>query len=745
MLALETYDANDAQFIVVDAKGLQWSTHYGENGGGFGYLRFSLPREIGSSYLDIEYGYRVILRKYLSTTLFDGQIRSIEEVSSPDGDAINITCLGWPIVAEDDEILRAFCDKRLNEWMMDSEIPLDEFRPDLYSFGTNGLGLFAHPCNNDEILAEQFTETIYDFFPDEVAERVKCDFSAVLGAGIAFDGTISTVDDVAGTVVYANDAGEGNVEAGMTLQNITQIRTATVQGIVVGTNTITVETPSSLTGWAVNDELSVIGPLFRAQISGIAADVITYTGEVAEDNLANGQTLANITKKSVATIQAFNLGANTITVTNVDHIDGWENNDVIMVGTSLFYGVITGKAGQTISYGSDIGERVVDVDISWVMYNETEDEFATVDSWPGTGQVTLDAGDDLTNWTNGDVIRIYTPIQFGIYDSDDVLVWPATDAREGAIPHDRTTVNELTAGAPTGFKIRATCLVSGTFAETTFAQLSELRVYSTEDDVTAEMLAKYTLGILSAAGHDWDTDEDDIEAITKVLEPMVFETSSPKEALSWAASFEDGSDNLVAWGIRLDDRKRFYLETQDLDTINYVVRRTAPMEASMGGDIQETAQQVRAIYTDKLGEQQFTAWQIDTDAYFAGHYRRKSIRLDSVDDDDEATTLATQFLDESKDAKRSARYVVHDGAVFTQAGARVPIDEVKALGSLIMIEDWRAVESGASSTDLRNTWAIEQIIGVEVDYDAGTASMIPASARSSFASYMSEIARIKSK
>jgi hypothetical protein len=631
--------------------------------------------------------------------------------------------------------------------MMDSEIPLDAFRPDFYSVGSNGLGLFINPNNNDEIEADQFTETVYEFFASEseVAERVKCDYSAVMGAGFVFDATVNIVNDVAGNLTYENDSGEGNIVAGMLLRNQTQGKNATILAINTGTNLIALTTPSAISGWVSGDELSVTGPLFRSQISSLAAAVITYVDHATEANLVNGQTLANITKKAVATISVFNTGADTITVTDSTHIDGWEANDVIMVGTSFFSATISGKAGQVLSYTGSIGERIVSGDTGWVLYNETEDEYATVDAWPATGQVTADAGDDLTNWNAPDVIRIYTPVQFGIYDSDDVLVWPATDAREGSVPHDRTAVDELTAGSPTGFKIRATCLVSGTFAETTFAQLSNLRVYSTEDAVTAEMLAKYVVGILSVSGHDWDTSEDDIEAIVKVLEPMVFEFSSPKEAMAWAASFGDGSSNLVAWGIKLDDRKRFYLETQDLETIDYVIRRTAPVQASMGGDIQETAQQVRAIYSDKLGEQQITAWQVDTDSYFSGHYRRKSIRLDSVDDADEAAALALLSLNEGKDAKRSARYIVHDGSVFTEAGAIVPIDEVKATGRLIMIEDWRAVESGASSADLRNAWAIEQIVGVEIDYDAGTANLIPASARSTFATYMSEVARIRSQ
>lgn len=752
-LSLVTERYGGLRYSIDDAVGLQWSSHYGESGGGFGYLRFTLPREVGHDYPDIDYGYRILLVKYIRTILFDGQIRQIDEISGPDGDAIAITALGWAVVAEDDEILRAFCDKRLAEWATSSEIPKDPFRPDLYSAQSNALGLFLHANNNAEVSVGDYTDLTYEFFPDETAERFKADLSLVLGAGAVFDADIATIGDVTGYVYYTNDSGEGNVQAGMNLHNITQGKSVAITGIDTGGNYITVSSASLVSGWTYGDEIYVSGPLFYAQIDSVVAATVTYSSDVGEGNISNGQTLANITKKSIATIQAHDTVANTITVTDEDHIEGWSQTDVIIVGTSLFYATVQGVANDgdgtgtvTWNAGTAIGQRIVSSDTGWVLYNETRDEYATVDGWTvGSRQIGVDTWADVSAWAASDVIRIYTPFRIGAYDSDGNMVWPASDERQGAIPHDRTAIDVATIGAPTGFEIRAYCLVAGKFNETTFAQLSNVRAYSTTADITAEMLSEYVVGLLSVTGHGWNSDTYDIAAIRKNLEPMVFEFSTPKEALAWACSYGDRYGRRVAWGIRLDDHIRFYLEIQDTSTVDYIVRRSGPAQISMGGDIQESAQYVRGVYVDKMGEQQVTDWQYDEDAYFEERYRRRSIRLENVDSGSEADSLITQYLKEKKYQKQSARYMVNDESVFTVSGMPVPIDELKATGKLIRIEDWRSVEAGRSASDLRNTWTTEQIVGVEIDYDAGTASLIPASAKSTFESYLAELARIKAK
>lgn len=745
MLSLETYDENDVQGLITDYEKLKWSSHYGESGSGFGYLKFSIQREVGSDYRDIGYGYRVILRKYLKTILFDGQIRKINEVSSPDGDRIEITCLGQVVIASDDEILRAFCDKRLNQWVVESEVQRGSLTPNHYTFGSNNLGLYIHANNNQVMTTGDYVDIEYEFFEGEVAERLKCDLSLLLGSGVLFDGQVDAIDAGNGYVDYKNDSGEGSIGSPMVLYNYTKEQEAVISAVDTGTNRITVTVPSAITTWAADDEITVYGPKFSAQITDISSAVITYGGTISgEGNLANGLSVSNLSKKGVATISSYDDGANTITVTDEDHLTGWEEDDIIVIGAPLFEATFSSNSTVTITYSAAVGERIVSNDAGWVLHNVTEDEYATVDSWNiGSSEVIVtDVGDITGNWTNGDTLRIYYPFYVTIYDSNDAQLWPASGWRSGAVPHDRTAIDVTTSGSPTKFVLRMTCYVTGTANEYTFAGFTNLRVYSTTEDVDVTMLAKYVVSILSAAGHDLSDSEDEIEVIAKTLEPMVFEFDSPAEALSWACQYGDGSSNLLAWGVRMNDDKTLFVETQDKSTISYVIRRTSPTQISMSGDIQGSVQQVRAIYADKLGDRAITAWQSDTDAYFSGHYRRVSVKVDNVDTDEEAVELAQLYLSERKVPKRAARYTASMGAVFTPQGISIPVDEIKATGDIILIEDWRSVESGLSGTDLRDNFTKEQLVGVEIDYDQGSAQLIPAGAKQEFMRYMAELSRM---
>jgi hypothetical protein len=748
MLELETYDENDRQFIITDHQGLEWSTHYGVEGSGFGYCEFFLPRKVDHEYDDIGSGYRVKLRKYLNLILFDGQMRHIEEISGPDGDQIKITCLGQVVVAGDDEILRAFCDTRLDMWHMESEIPKGSFRPERFGTGSGAFGLYIHANNNAMASAGDYTELAYNFFPGEVAERIKCDLSTHLGAGVVFDATVSSVSGA--DLIYANDSGEGQLAADMLIYNAAQGKYATIQSVNTGTNTITVTNSGDILGWASPDELAVYGPLFAAQIDSISTDTITYSGDIiAESNLAAGQALANISKKSVATIDSVDTGANTITVTNEDHIDGWEVNDVIVVGAPYFSCTLSSIASATITYSSPIGERVASAATGWVLHNTVEPgdtAYATVDSWNiAANQLDVTDPADISTWSATDPLRIYTPYRVDIRDSADNVIWPDTDEREGAIPRNRTAVDELTTGSPAGFKIRYTCYIAGTGTEASFVNLDDLRVYSTEDDATAETLAKYIVSVLSAAGHDLSSSEDEIEAIAKIVEPMVFEFQTPAEALTSICQFGDGSGNLLAWGIRLNEDKELFVEAQDSQTIEYVIKRDTAEPASVSGDVQESIQQVRAIYTDKMGEQQVTDWIADTGYYFAGHFRRKSVRMENIDNDTEAQALAQIYLDENKAARRTTKFPVSEGSIFSPEGIPIPFDEIRATGGYAQVENWHGVESSGLRHGPLDTPITEKIIAVEIDYESGKVLLTPAGATSDFERYLAELARMAQK
>lgn len=831
-MQLESYDSLGTQYIISDWMEPTWATFYGEDGSGYGFYRFSLPRKHGYNYPDIGYGHEFIARKYLRTILFHGTIREIEEEASADGELIHVSVFGELVSSDDDELLRAYCDSRLSLWSPPSEIPKDNFHPDYYSTGSNALGLFMHPNNGTEIENGHYTELEYEFYPGETAERFKATLSMMMGMGVLFEADIDevpftakidTVDDGTDTVVYKEDSGENTVKATDTITNTTRSQSAVVSSITPATNTIVfsgapdlstwaaddnievdegrikykdhsgddtkleadmvlwnftqnkqvaiyamdaandliqAEEKSYFSGWAADDEIFVAGPAFQAVITDVTGAVITYNGttEIGEGNIATSWPIANISKKSIAEVQSNVTGADTITVTDATDIESWEEGDVIVQGVSLFYATIdntnhgTGGDGDgtgTLQWtlNSDLGTRIVSASTGWVLYNQTRDDYATVDGWNVASRyIGVTDFNDMSGWSNSDIIRIYTPVKIAIYDSADNRIWPASDERQGAVPHHETAINVTKTGnaTPPTFTIRMTTFVDGSFDESTFALFNDVKVYSTQSAVTTQFLAQQVVSALSVSGHGWDSSTEDIESITKVLEPMFFEFQSYREAMKWACAFGDGSGNRIAWGIKLDDRGRFFLETMDLDAVDYLVRRgNAPLEASVGGTIQESAQAVRGRYRDILGEQQITDWQwAPTSAYFSDRFRRFSVDLEGVDNETDADDLVSVKLSESQYPQKRSRYRVMDGQVFTPWGVRIPFDEVKATGRIMRIEDWRSAETGRSSTDLRNTWMTEQIVGVQVDYASRTVELIPGSAKSTFERMLAELARI---
>ena len=53
LLTTKVEDGVEYKYNITDAKIKGWSSHYGEEGGGFGYLRFSVERPVGSNNSDI--------------------------------------------------------------------------------------------------------------------------------------------------------------------------------------------------------------------------------------------------------------------------------------------------------------------------------------------------------------------------------------------------------------------------------------------------------------------------------------------------------------------------------------------------------------------------------------------------------------------------------------------------------------------------------------------------------------------
>lgn len=756
MISLETYDKDGHQRVISDAVGLQWSSQHGESGGGFGYLKFSLQRKVGHNYPDIGFGYRIILRKYMSTILFDGQIRQIQETQDESGDKIQVTALGHVVVAGDEEWFKVFSDTRLDQWKSTHDTPTGSIRPDKYTFGMVSRGLFIHSNSGADLDEHDRIELKYAMLGDsQYAYRIKGAISICLGNGIAFDATVSAIDSVNGYVDYSNDSGEANVAAGMSLYNSTKAKYATVSTINAGTNRIVVMQPGAISGWVATDEIQVYGPLFSAQILSVVDTVITYTGTiVGEANLSNGAMLVNITKKSAATIQSYNAGANTITATVALHLTDWAKDDTVAICASYFQGAIESfPTATTVRYTSPVGERIArtisPTTHKYVLHNVTRGTYASIQSWiiTPTRDIVVTVAADISAWQAGDMIRTYTPFALSIERDAGTVDWP-TDVRTGSVPQNRTAFDvSISPVANPTWRLAMEAMCGGVANDYSFAFFTDLKVVAQVANTTAYTLAVAAVADLSVAGHGLSTSTTWVSvAASKVLEPMVFEFTTISDALKWACEYGDPSGNLLAWGVKLDDQKMLYLESQSKSgaNIGYIIKRDGSRTTESSGDLQESYQQVRGVYTNVMGERALTTWIPDTNRYFCNNYRRKNVQLSDVQTSADAIAAATLYLNDNKYPKRGARYTVANGGILNKHGLPIPADEVKAKGQMLLIDDWRGVESDPSLVDSSTQWTLEQLVAVEIDYDAGTASLIPASAISTFETYLKELARIAS-
>lgn len=207
-LLITDFDGNQRR--IPGALRRRWSSHYGPDGSGFGYLMFSLDRKIGYDYRDIKFGYRVQLRKYLNTGLFDGQIRKITE-NQADPDRIDVTALGWNVTAGDDAYNWVFCDTRYMQWR-GSETASGSFRPDLFDYDLQDRIQFK-PRRGVDYSADDYTRVRYTFQFGEVAERIKFDYDVALPA--SWPGKIE-VRDSDGNVLFSKTATESGTGQNLT-------------------------------------------------------------------------------------------------------------------------------------------------------------------------------------------------------------------------------------------------------------------------------------------------------------------------------------------------------------------------------------------------------------------------------------------------------------------------------------------------------------------------------------------------
>lgn len=815
---IELY-VGDVQIRGIASDKLSFGQVYGSEGSGFTYATFETPYEAVRGIPLI--GSDIAIRRYLNTILFSGQIRELERTIKDGTEIASIKASGDLSIFGDDEFLRAFCDKRYSKWAVPSEVPSSYFRPDIYTTGSDSEGLYIHCNSNQSFVAGQYTAMQYEVYSGEQFERIRLELSLSLGRGILFDADVSALDPATGEVTYTNDAGEGFIESGMTLHNLTQSRSVGISSIDTGTNIITVDTPAELSGWTTSDEISVPGPAFWATISSISTDTITYTDETGEGNISTGLWITNATKKSMATVSSNDTGADTITVDDEDDVATWESGDLISINASLFYATVSsvspdGDSTGTVSYSGAYGERVVSSAIGWNLYNETQDESAYVDAWnTGSDEVGVDDYDDISGWSASDIIRIYTPFNLQIIDDTGVnVIWSGVPG----VPYNRRIIDVVKpASSITTVLAVMQNWLSGTANESSFVRLSNIRLYTTDKQIlTAGTLAEEAVSVLSDPGHGFDAsvtdiydmriftgtissiasqvitysaatnesdlaedqylyneDQDETVVIESVntgsneitihsdydisgwsgaetiytynhLEQMFFEFRSVGEAMEWAASFGDGLGNRVAWGLRLNRKRQMFLEIQDTEDVQYVIRPDLGAEIKTSWNLNDSLQQIRGSYRDEDGVLALTSWFSDPDAYFGNdRFRRRSVDISSVNESDLAGDLSQQALLDQKYAQESGAYTVPEGAVFTSTGAPVPLGMLKAKGQMIAVESADQMRQGRAASDGRNRVAVFQLVGVETDWDDGTTTLMPASPIQNFARMIAAIERSK--
>lgn len=175
--------APQGEYRLCDAAGLQWFSHYGADGGGYGYLTWRMARRVGYDYREIGYAYPVELRKGPFRTLFAGQITRLTERSAPDGDEIEVWALGWVHVAQADIHNHVYADTRYTEWRS-AETPVDLFHPEWFDWDIQdririGPRAGTYPVSTDGA----YSYLRYTFNFGETARRFVADYALALSPG----------------------------------------------------------------------------------------------------------------------------------------------------------------------------------------------------------------------------------------------------------------------------------------------------------------------------------------------------------------------------------------------------------------------------------------------------------------------------------------------------------------------------------------------------------------------------------
>ena len=319
--------------------------------------------------------------------------------------------------------------------------------------------------------------------------------------------------------------------------------------------------------------------------------------------------------------------------------------------------------------------------------------------------------------------------------ADSTVLWSVTATGSGS-------VDLAVTGTPTTFEVRLYVTADGEVTaedDTVYALFENVVVYSENlslldgktiaDDIAARLVA-----------HGLSADTRSIQSPGLALIPAAFDTDlTCTDILNWVAQFGDEDGNPLAWGVTFDAMRRLFLETENTN-VRYVVGRQA-VSLERGGDLSESAQVVYGIYTDENGQLQRTTDVEDATMreQLSGYYRRQGIQLEVTSADQAAAALSV-WLQENSSPLLSGSFVVADG-VTTPDGRQVPFDELVP-GGYVQVAEWNAIEATLEEQSFQDRAVTFPLVGVQVDYDAGTCELIPSETSDAFTRYIATVTQL---
>jgi len=265
---------------------------------------------------------------------------------------------------------------------------------------------------------------------------------------------------------------------------------------------------------------------------------------------------------------------------------------------------------------------------------------------------------------------------------------------------------------------------------TVYGRLANVRVISEPvSPIRIGDVARDVLSEMEDYGVDQDTSR--IDNLTVLPATVAFEDDRTAAGiLTWCAQYGGPTGELLAWGV--DEENRLYVEKQDLDTVQWYVRRQSGLQMSVQGSVEGSAQRVYVVYTDSQNVTRRTEDAVDQEMIdeLGGMARRIAYRVSGIADEASAETLGALRVAEEARPRTSSSISVSD-RVYSPTGKAKAVDEIGA-GGLVAITDFRAREATLGGGDFRDQWSTHQLVGVEIDGSGRTVRLIPAGAQNTF-------------